>query len=402
MNLFSTRDEGFHRGQKKPVANAYSMTNLLELEPAVDSCTEIFITQLRKFADKKKTVDLGAWLQYYAFDVVGEFSFAKKLGFLQEGKDVDGMMEAIEGMLVYASLCGQVPEAHPLLLGNPLFPILLPSMETWNQVLNFTLKAVNSRSSLQRDGELHKVKSANGEYDEAQNGKDMLSRWSTIHEIDPEKMSTRDVIVHLSTNVFAGSDTTAIALRAIVYFLIRNPEKMAKVREELDRADREGKLSEFISYRETTAHLPYLGAVIKESMRLHPSVGLILERHVPAGGATICGRHIPEGTIVGINAWVLHHDPKVFPEPEAFIPERWLDSSAAKLKEMEQSYFVFGAGSRTCIGKNISLMEMHKIVPQLLREFDIQLHEPKKTWKTRNVWFVQQEGLEVDLVRRRK
>ncbi|KAL1987773.1 hypothetical protein VTN96DRAFT_2613 [Rasamsonia emersonii] len=401
MNLFSTRDEAFHRSQKKPVANAYSMTSLLELEPAVDSCTDIFLSQLRRFAADKKPVDLGIWLQYYAFDVVGEFSFAKKLGFLEQGTDVDGMIKAIEGMLVYASLCGQIPEAHPFLLGNPLFPYLLPSMETWNQVLQFTLKAVNSRNkSLQRDGELQTKKNANGEFDETQNGKDMLSRWSTIHELEPDKMSTRDVIVHLSTNVFAGSDTTAIAMRAIFYFLLRNPDKLAKVRAELDAADRAGKLGEFIAYRETTTHLPYLCAVIKEAMRLHPSVGLILERHVPKGGATICGQHIPEGTVVGINAWVLHHDPRVYPDPDAFIPERWLESSPEKLKEMEQSFFVFGAGSRTCIGKNISLMEMHKIVPQLLREFDIRLHDPKKEWKTRNVWFVQQEGLVVDLVRR--
>lgn len=82
--------------------------------------------------------------QYYAFDVVGEFSFAKKLGFLERGTDVDGMMETIEGMLAYASQCSQIPEMHPILLGNPLFPILMPSMEPWNQVSQFTLKVVNS------------------------------------------------------------------------------------------------------------------------------------------------------------------------------------------------------------------------------------------------------------------
>jgi cytochrome P450 len=68
---------------------------------------------------------------------------------------------------------------------------------------------------------------------------------------------------------------------------------------------------------------------------------------------------------------------------------------------MEQSYFVFGAGSRTCVGKNISLMEMHKVIPQLLREFEITLHNPKEGWKTRNIWFVQQEGIVCDLVPRR-
>ncbi|KAL2000136.1 hypothetical protein VTN02DRAFT_3523 [Thermoascus thermophilus] len=394
MNLFSARDEQFHRDQKRPVANAYSMTSLLDLEPAVDSCTDILISQLGRLADSATPVDLGAWLQYYAFDVVGEFTFSKKLGFLQEGRDVDGMIKAIEGMLVYSSLCGQVPEAHPLLLGNPLFPHLLPSMENWNQVLQFTLKAINSRSSLQRDGELED----GGEG----GGKDMLSRWMAIHHADPEKLSTRDIVVHLSTNVFAGSDTTAIALRAVIYFLIRHPEKMAKVRAELDAADREGKLSSPVSYRESITHLPYLGAVLKESMRLHPSVGLILERHVPRSGATICGRHIPGGTIVGINAWVLHRDPHVFPDPDSFIPERWIESPEEKLKEMDQSFFVFGSGSRTCIGKNISLMEMHKIIPQLLRDFEISLHKPQENWHTRNMWFVQQEGLICDLVRRAK
>jgi hypothetical protein len=64
--------------------------------------------------------------QYYAFDVVGEISFGIKFGFLEKGGDVDGMIALIDGMLLYASICGQVPEAHPFLLGNPLFPILIP------------------------------------------------------------------------------------------------------------------------------------------------------------------------------------------------------------------------------------------------------------------------------------
>ncbi|KAL4746079.1 hypothetical protein BDW72DRAFT_185667 [Aspergillus terricola var. indicus] len=392
MNLFSTRDEQFHRDQKRPVANAYSMTSLLELETAVDSCTTLFLSRLRDFADKKRPVDLGTWLQYYAFDVVGEFTFAKKLGFLEEGRDVDDMMAGIQGILAYASLIGQVPEAHKVLLGNPLMPILMPSMESWNQVLQFTLKQVNSRTSLARDGELEK--------EDLEEGKDMLSRWMAIHVSDPEKMSTRDVIVHLSTNVFAGSDTTAIALRAIMYFLLKNPEKMEKVIGEIEAADSAGRLSSPISYKESMTHLPYLAAAIKEAMRLHPSVGLILERHVPDGGVTVCQRHIPAGITVGINAWALHHDEKVFPSPEAFIPERWLESPPAKLKEMEQSFFAFGAGSRTCVGKNISLIEMHKIIPQLLRDFTFRLHRPGEEWKTKNAWFVQQEGLLVDLERR--
>ncbi|OQE14085.1 hypothetical protein PENSTE_c039G08490 [Penicillium steckii] len=392
MNLFSTRDEHFHRLQKRSVANSYSMTSILELESAVDSCSETLISQLRKFADRKTPVDLGAWLQYYAFDVVGELTFAKKLGFLEGGQDVDGMMEAIRGMLAYASICGQVPEMHPLLLGNPLFPILMPSMESWDKVLQFTLKSMSSRSSIKRDGEL--------QADEKVGGKDMMSKWMALHRSNPEKMSTKDVMVHLSANVFAGSDTTAIALRAVFYLLMRNPHVLAKLQSEIDTAADKGNLGNPISYQESTTYLPYLGAVLKEAMRLHPSTGLIIEREVPKEGAVICGKQIPGGTIVGINAWVVHRDAELYPKPDSFIPERWLDNSPEKLKEMEQGFFNFGSGARTCLGKNVSLMEMYKIVPQLLREFEIQLHDPSKDWKTRNVWFVQQEGMICELVKK--
>jgi cytochrome P450 len=373
------------------VASAYSLSSILELEAAVDSCTEVFISKLRSFAYQKTPVDLGMWLQYYAFDVVGEITFAQKLGFLEKGRDIDGMMEAIQGILVYASVCGQVPEMHSLLLGNPLIQLFMPSMESWNQVLQFTLKAVNSRSTIQEGDELGKV----------EDGKDMLSRWMKTHTSDPQKLSERDVIVHLSTNVFAGSDTTAIALRAVFYLLMRNPEVAAKLQLEIDNAVSDQKLSDPISYHESVTHLPYLGAVLKEAMRLHPSVGMILEREVPPGGVTISGKYFPGGTIVGINAWVLHRNKEVFPDPDSFIPERWLESSPEVLKKMDKSNFTFGAGSRTCIGKNISLVEMYKIIPQLLREFEFRLHSPEKDWTIRNAWFVQQEGLLCDLVQRK-
>lgn len=345
MNLFSTRDPNYHRVEKRKVGAAYSLPNLLESEEAIDSCITLFMQKLDKFATDKKPVDLGAWLQYFAFDVVGEVTFASKLGFLDQGRDVDGMMKAIEGMLTYAALCGQVPEYHKFLLGNPLFSMLMPAMETWNQVLVFTLKAINGRASIKRDGEL-----INADVE----GRDMLSRWAYVKSSDPLKMNTRDIIVHLSTNVFAGSDTTAIALRAVIYYLCRHPECMAKVVGEIDAADKAGKLSTPIKYKESTNDLPYFNAVLKESMRIHPSVGLLMERHVPAEGVDVDGHFIPGGTIVGINPWVTNRDPEVFPDPDEFKPERWMEGSEAHLKQMDNILELnFGGGSRKCIGRNI-------------------------------------------------
>ncbi|KAK5296666.1 hypothetical protein LTR16_000287 [Cryomyces antarcticus] len=101
---------------------------------------------------------------------------------------------------------------------------------------------------------------------------------------------------------------------------------------------------------------------------MHPAAGLILERIVPPQGIDICGEHIPGGTIVGCNAWVLHRRPEIFgADVDACRPERWIDAPPAQLKEMKATMFQFGAGARTCIGKNISLLEVYKLVPSFLR-----------------------------------
>ncbi|KAM3419786.1 hypothetical protein BST61_g3119 [Cercospora zeina] len=391
MNLFSARDPEYHRIEKRKVGNAYALPRLLESEAAIDSCIELFMDKLDGFANKNESVNLGTWLQYFAFDVVGEVTFASKLGFLEQGKDVDGMMQAIEGMLTYASLCGQVPEWHNLLLGNPLFTKVMPAMETWNQVLVFTLKAINNRASIQRDGELINAD---------REGRDMLSRWAYVKSSDPDKMSTRDIIVHLSGNVFAGSDTTAIALRAVIYFLCRNPECMRKLVGNIDQADKQGKLSRPISYKEAT-DLPYLYGVLKESMRLHPSIGLLMERHVPKQGVEIDGHYLKGGTIVGINPWVTNHNEDVFPKATVFRPERWTEASSEQLREMDNLWELnFGGGSRKCIGRHISWIEMMKVIPELLRQYTIELTYPGEEWRVVNHWFTQQDGVICNLKRR--
>ena len=119
---------------------------------------------------------------------------------------------------------------------------------------------------------------------------------------------------------------------------MKQPEKLKKLLVEIDEAYKKGAISGLISDKEARA-LPYLNAVEKEAMRMHSSVGLILERHVPSEGTTICGQFIPGGTIVGVNPWVVQYDPDVFPDPESFLPERWLDADPDHLATMEKSFF---------------------------------------------------------------
>lgn len=182
---------------------------------------------------------------------------------------------------------------------------------------------------------------------------------------------TPDSPLMVRVQVFAGADTTAISLRSIFYYLLRDPSKLSAAVAEIDAAAAVDKLSYPLTGRKSRLHLPYVNACIKEALRLHPAVGMLLERHVPLGGAEICGRHIPGGTIVGINPWVVCRDPAVFDQPDDFVPERWIvdEGAGEKAKErlvaMERSAaFVFGAGSRVCMGRMLSWIEMRKVCSQ--------------------------------------
>ncbi|CAI7650807.1 unnamed protein product [Penicillium viridicatum] len=86
------------------------------------------------------------------------------------------------------------------------------------------------------------------------------------------------------SNINAGSDTTAISLRAILYYTLKNPQASAKLQQELITALEENRLSLPVSWKQSEEQLRYLDAVIKEALRLHPAVGLMLERVVPAKG----------------------------------------------------------------------------------------------------------------------
>jgi cytochrome P450 len=137
---------------------------------------------------------------------------------------------------------------------------------------------------------------------------------------------------------FAGSDTTAISLRAMFYYLCKNRLAYSKLLAEIDSKDQRRELSDPVTFAESN-QMPYLQVCMKEAMRLHPSCGQLLERVVPQGGATMCAMYLPQNTIVGINPWVVARDRTVYgSDANNFRPERWLEASPAELKLMERNF----------------------------------------------------------------
>ena len=132
----------------------------------------------------------------------------------------------------------------------------------------------------------------------------------------------------------------------------------------------------------------------------------------------MCGKFLPEGTVVGCNAWTVHRDKNIYgADADDFRPERWMASEGSKditneakiqakieakrnqIRRMENLSFAFGGGPRVCIGKNIAMLEIIKFIPEFFRRFDVQLVDPAR-YKLRPGWLVLQEGLDCRLRRR--
>ncbi|KAH6655206.1 cytochrome P450 [Truncatella angustata] len=400
--LFTDRDVKRHAGNRRLFQNTYSMSSLVSYEPYVDECADLFSTRLTEMAQDGVKVNMGHWLQCYAFDVIGSITYSKRLGFLDQGDDVGGVINALENFLGYATLTGVYAHLHPYLFA--LKNYMAGSKGAGRAyVQNFTKECMVEHQTNPKALSTNDKTDFDHDETEDVSGKatDFLTKFFSRHTRDPDTFTTYHIAVGCAQNMVAGSDTTAISLSAIVYYLLKNPSCLQKLRDEISELQAEGKASEkYVTFKESQ-EMPYLQATIKEALRLHPAAGLPLERVVPEGGATISGRFFPEGSIVGINCWIEHRNSLIFgSDANEFRPERWLTEDSEKLAFMNRHWMPFGLGSRTCIGRHISMLEISKLIPRLVQTFDFRLSgdlaRSDVSWSTDNYWFVKPKDFLVE------
>jgi cytochrome P450 len=209
---------------------------------------------------------------------------------------------------------------------------------------------------------------------------DLLSGLLAAQAKHPDIVDDTRLAQYVTSSYFAGSDTTAVVLRSILYYVLHTLGCVERVREELDQAG----IRQFPVRFEDARDLKYLDAVIRESMRIHFVVGFGLERVVPPekgpdGWTMPNGVVLPVGTQVSFSGWTLGYDERVYgAETEKFKPERWLKSEVesdddfeARLARMHRNDLTFSYGPRMCLGRNIALMEIYTLVPTLIALLDV-------------------------------
>ena len=191
-------------------------------------------------------------------------------------------------------------------------------------------------------------------------GEDLLSRLLMAQDVDGSKMPDDLLRDEMMTLYLAGHETTALTLTWSWYLISQHPEVEAKLVAEWNRV-----LGGRCPTPDDLPQLPYTDSVITEAMRLYPPVYLIGREATQ--DLELGGYRVKKGYTIFMSQWVNHRDPRYFPEPEAFRPERWDEGLAKKIPKY--AYYPFGGGQRVCIGNTFALMEAAIILAAVGQRF---------------------------------
>ncbi|KAK1624233.1 cytochrome P450 [Colletotrichum phormii] len=208
------------------------MSALMALEDFVDSTVTLFIQCMDELAisppvppsQLKDPINMAEWFQWYAFDVVGELSFSRRLGFLDSKSDVGNMKKVLDSFIQYASTVAMMPELHKFLLGNPLVAYFLSSPAL--VISDVTKQEIDRREA---DPDAVHV--------------DIMDKIiQSQKRIGPQEFPHSEIFQHAVVNLSGGSDTTGIAMDSLIYHLLKNQPAYEKLQAEIDQAAVKGNL----------------------------------------------------------------------------------------------------------------------------------------------------------------
>ncbi|QGI68497.1 related to benzoate 4-monooxygenase cytochrome P450 [Fusarium fujikuroi] len=339
-NLFNTLDVEFHRHHRRLLSSPLSESSLKSVKPTVDACVKMAIGSMKREMDERGAADVAKFWLFMATDIIVDLSFGESFGILKQGKK-NQYIEDLEGLAAKGSIRSTFPTLISFATKLPL-PVFKETAAAAQRIRDYSAEAVAR----------YKTNFANN----PAAAKPTLFR--KLFEAGEAGLSDDEIRAEAQAYIVAGSDTTATTLTYLIYSVCSHADVRQKLVEELMELPDDFGHSDL-------RDLSYLSNVIDETLRLYAAVPSALPRVVPAGGAYLAGYFIPGETVVSTQAWTLHRDPHVFPDPEVWDPSRWEKGS----KMMHDAAMPFGGGSRVCIGKHLARMELRLASARFFRAF---------------------------------
>ncbi|XP_029172702.1 cytochrome P450 4C1-like [Nylanderia fulva] len=242
---------------------------------------------------------------------------------------------------------------------------LVPSAKEYNSGVNRLHKFTREIARQSHDNTAYSEKEDDDEFIGKRKRKAFLDLLLDQNERADTPLTDDEVRAQVDTFMFEGHDTTAVAITWTLFLLGNNLEHQEKVHEELEEVFKD---SETPASVKELSQLKYLDRVIKETLRLYPSVPMVLRNlteDVNLGDFTI-----PKGVTVEIDILLMHRNPKVWPDPNKFDPDRFLPENSNNRNPY--AYVPFSAGPRNCIGQRFALLEEKTILTAILRKWRLK------------------------------
>ncbi|CAD6575381.1 MAG: hypothetical protein CYPHOPRED_005688 [Cyphobasidiales sp. Tagirdzhanova-0007] len=396
--LFNVRDRAQHTRKRKIVSSTFSQKNVLEFEPYIAEILRGFLKQWDKYCLEAKeastggwwTVDTLPWLNFLAFDVIGDLAFGAPFGMVEKEVDV-ATIEKEDGSRIYVPAVSILNERgeYSNCLGV-MQPWLRPYARFIDPWFARGHASVQNLAGMARARVTERLETGVGDR------KDLLARLQEARDENGDVMDTDELTAEALTQLIAGSDTTSNSSCAIIFYLARNLEKQKKLQQELDAAFVERGISGVMEYEDVKG-LQYLQACIDEALRMHSTSSMGLPRIMTA--CDFKGQHIVPGVECSVPAYTIHHLESVWGDPFTFRPERWLDNDA---KQLEQSYIPFSVGPRSCVGRNLAMLELLKFIGTFFYRYDFELANPKQTTLRTSEGFLRKPTESFIKIRRRE
>ncbi|KAK7981293.1 hypothetical protein PG988_003531 [Apiospora saccharicola] len=362
-SAFKTLEHDLHKQRRSQLNPFFSKASIRALEPLMASKVERLCQRLEELASDERVVSLTHGFAALTLDIVTHLCFGVSYNTLEDDEFAKDWYESLVVLSRGSNLSRQLPWVH-----TPL--ALFPKLATGS-----TSEVVQA-SGRRHNELLAKVRTVMRRY-ESSGAKDACQpEHPTIFDgilqadVPAEEKSEPRLVDEAHTLTGAGTMTTAKAMEHTIYFLLHSPDCLRRLSEELQAAMPDESVILSCAFLEK---LPYLTGVVHEGLRLSKGVPHRFMRISPDESYRYGDVVIPRGVPVGMTLMDFLEDPKVYPNPEFFVPERWIPFDSPGARKCRDNLVIFGGGSRMCAGMNMAWAELYLTIAVVVRRLGSRL-----------------------------